>query len=90
MTRLLEAIRRRPHRLVELAAAVLGVATAFGLELDPGQRVAVLGMLATLVGGSEVAQTKTTPLARPRARDGSVLVPAKEPNGAALRERGAD
>lgn len=86
MNRVVDAIRRRPHRVVELVVSLLGLAAAFGFDLDPEQRNAILGLLATLIVGSETAQTRTTSLARPRAGDGRPLAPV---NGAPA-ERGAD
>lgn len=86
MRRLLDAIRARPHRVVEVIVAALGLAAALGLDLDVEARNAILALLVAVVGGSEVAQTRTTPLHRPRDADGKPLAPV---NGVP-DERGAD
>lgn len=86
MSRLLDAIRRRPHRAVAFVVALLGLATAFGLDFTDEQQAAIVAVVTILVGASEAAQTRTTPLADPHGRDGRPLAPVNGING----ERGAD
>jgi len=71
----IDAIRKRPFRVVEILTAVLGALAAFGLDLDPSQQAAILALVAAVLGAGEVAQTQTTPLADPHASDGKPLVP---------------
>lgn len=73
MTRVLAALRRRPVRLYLYGLLVpgFGVALAYGLTTaDKAALWITLGGAVLVVGGSELAQTKTTPLADPRTRDG--------------------
>lgn len=75
--RLWRLVRLRPFRAVEILAALLGLAVAFGVDLDAGQQTALLGLVGTVIGAGEVAQTKATPLADPRDETGR---PLRSPN----------
>lgn len=75
MTRLLAMFRRRPVRLYLYGLLVpgFGVALAYGLTTaDKAALWITLGGAALVVGGGEIAQTKTTPLADARTPDGKV------------------
>lgn len=67
--------RRRPHRVWEAIIVLLAIG---GIVLLPETEAAVNSVIALLVAtgvlGSEVAQTKTTPLVEPRDNDGTPLV----------------
>lgn len=67
------ALRRRPVRvyLYGLCAPGFALAVAYGaLSADKAALWIALAGGALVVGGGELAQTKTTPLADPRTRDG--------------------
>lgn len=70
----LQNFRRRPHRVWETLVVLLGLG---GVVLLPEAETAVSSVIALLVAtgvlGSEVAQTKTTPLVDPRDNDGMAL-----------------
>lgn len=73
MTRVLGWVRRRPTRvyLYGLLAPGFLVATSYGLiSADKAALWISLGGAALVVGGAELAQLKTTPLADPRTADG--------------------
>lgn len=61
--RIAHALRRRPVRIVE---ALIVLAGALGLALDPDAAQSILVLVGLVVGGGEVAQTKTTPVADPK------------------------
>lgn len=69
--------RIRPFRVVELVAALLALAAAFGLDFTGEQQAAILGVVAVVFVGGEAAQRNTTPLARPRDKAGRPLRPAR-------------
>lgn len=71
MSNIVEAVKRRPYRLVE---ALLALAAAFGVALSPDQTAAILAVFALLFTASEMAQTQTTPLAEPCDAEGRPLV----------------
>jgi hypothetical protein len=56
-----------------LAPIVVYLAAAFGFDVDEGTAAAIAG--AALVIGGYVARRLVTPAARPRAADGTPLVP---------------
>lgn len=70
----LQNFRRRPHRVWEAVVVLLGIG---GIILLPEAEAAVNSVIALLVAtgilGSEIAQTKTTPLVDPRDNDGMAL-----------------
>lgn len=87
MGRVLAAVRRRPVRvyLYGLLAPGFGVAAAYGLiAADKAALWISLGGAVLVVGASEIAQTRTTPTADPRTRDGrpAELVPEQPENPA--------
>ncbi|NUO56017.1 MAG: hypothetical protein HOV78_05100 [Hamadaea sp.] len=73
MARIAAALRRRPTRLYVYGLLGPGfiLATSYGLiTADKAALWISLGGALLVVGGAELAQTKTTPLADPRTRDG--------------------
>lgn len=60
--RVVFAIRRRPFRVVEV---VVAVAALLGVAIDPDAQEHLVALVVLLVGGGEVAQRYTTPLADP-------------------------
>lgn len=75
MTRVLAAVRRRPVRFYLYGLLVPGaaVATAYGWTTNNQAALWItLGGAVLAVGGGEIAQTKTTPLADARTPDGKV------------------
>lgn len=71
MNRVVEAIQRRPVRVVE---AIIGLLAALGIVLLPEVETAVYAVIGALVAagivGGEIAQTKTTPVTHPQLDDG--------------------
>lgn len=73
MNALLAAVRRRPVRAYLYGLLVPGAAVAVAYGWTTGNQAALwitLGAAVLAVGGGEIAQTKTTPLADPRTADG--------------------
>lgn len=71
--RVVAALRRRPTRLYLYGLLLPGfaLATAYGLvAADKAALWITFGGAALVVGGAEIAQTKTTPLADPRTIKG--------------------
>lgn len=56
--RIVSAVRRRPVRVLEALVALAG---AFGLVIDPEATQAIVTLLVLVVGGGEVAQRRTQP-----------------------------
>lgn len=86
MDRVLAAVRRRPVRLYLYGLLVpgFGVALAYGLTTaDHAALWITLGGAVLVIGGGEVAQTKTTPVADPRDQTGDPLLPAPPSGGPA-------
>lgn len=82
MSHLWAAVRRRPTRLYlyGLLGPGFALAVAYG-ALDANQAALwiSLGGAALVVTGAELAQTKTTPLADPRTKDGTPAELLPEP-----------
>lgn len=77
MKALLAAVRRRPVRFYLYGLLVPGaaVATAYGWTTNNQAALWItLGGAVLAVGGGEIAQTKTTPLADPHTADGTPAV----------------
>lgn len=73
MKALIAAVRRRPVRvyLYGLTAPGFALAVAYGLlSADKAALWIALAGGVLVVGGGELAQTKTTPLADPRTAEG--------------------
>lgn len=69
MKALAAAVRRRPVRAYLYGLMVPGAAVAVGYGWTTGNQAALwitLGAAVLAVGGGEIAQTKTTPVADPR------------------------
>ncbi len=82
MKRVAAALRRRPVRvyLYGLCAPGFALAVAYGaLSADKAALWIALAGGVLVVGGGELAQTKTTPLADPRDADGDPAYIAKDP-----------
>lgn len=82
MTRLLAAVRRRPVRLYLYGLLVPGFTVAVGYGWTTADKAALwiaFGGAALVVTGGELAQTKTTPVADPRTKDGAPAELLPEP-----------
>lgn len=82
MTRLLAAVRRRPVRAYLYGLLVPGFALAVAYGVTSADKAALwiaLGGAALVVTGGELAQTKTTPVADPRTKDGKPAELLPEP-----------
>lgn len=82
MNRVLAAVRRRPVRLYLYGLLVPGFALAVAYGVTTADKAALwiaFGGGALVVTGGELAQTKTTPLADPRMKDGSPAELLPEP-----------
>ena len=66
-TKIRRAVKRRPVRVAE---AVVALAGALGLVIQPEATAAILTLVALTIGGGEAAQRRTTPVADPRLDDG--------------------
>lgn len=65
MQGILDFIKREPAILVTVAAAILGLATAFGLHLSADQNAAIAAVLTVIAG--IIVRANVTPVAAPPA-----------------------
>lgn len=62
---LIYRIKRRPVRVVE---ALVSIAALVGLVIDPEAVPHIVVLLTLVVGGGEIAQTKTRPMVDDKSR----------------------
>lgn len=74
-------IKNEPVFVQGLIQAALALAIAFGLKLSPGQIGAILAFTAALL--SLITRSVVTPIANPKANDGTPLLRQQQKLGAA-------
>lgn len=72
MNRLLERIKDEPQLIGSLILVILNIAAAFGLELTPEQRNAVLSGVPVILGIGFGIRSQVKPVRKIRREDGQL------------------